>query len=81
MGQLALAWLQHQGQDVSPIPRTTKVKNLEENIGSFLVKLTPKEIEDIVSSNGVYGDRYGVIHMDYTWMKLETPPLSSWKVI
>ncbi|GLJ05417.1 hypothetical protein SUGI_0017900 [Cryptomeria japonica] len=58
-GQLALAWVQHQGNDVAPIPGTTKVKNLEENIGAFFVKLTTsemKEIEAIISSNGVYGN-------------------------
>ncbi|KAL4642266.1 hypothetical protein ACB092_02G002900 [Castanea dentata] len=38
--QLALAWLLHQGDDVIPIPGTTKVKNLDNNIGSLEVKLT-----------------------------------------
>ncbi|GLJ05427.1 hypothetical protein SUGI_0018050 [Cryptomeria japonica] len=84
MGQLALAWIQHQGQDVVPIPGTTKVKNLEENIGACFVKLAPKEmneIEDTISSNGVHGDRYTMSEMDSTWMKVETPPLSSGKGI
>uniref|UniRef100_A0A0C9S3Y8 TSA: Wollemia nobilis Ref_Wollemi_Transcript_14473_1509 transcribed RNA sequence n=1 Tax=Wollemia nobilis TaxID=56998 RepID=A0A0C9S3Y8_9CONI len=79
-GQLALAWVQHQGNDVAPIPGTTKLKNFEENIGALFVKLTPedmKEIETTVASGGVYGDRYG--DMDFTWMKSETPPLTSWK--
>uniref|UniRef100_A0A0D6QSB4 NADP-dependent oxidoreductase domain-containing protein n=1 Tax=Araucaria cunninghamii TaxID=56994 RepID=A0A0D6QSB4_ARACU len=79
-GQLALAWVQHQGNDVAPIPGTTKVKNLEENIGALFVKLTPedmKEIETTVASGGVYGERYA--DMDFTWMKSETPPLTSWK--
>jgi len=78
--QLALAWVHHQGNDVAPIPGTTKVKNLEENIGALSVELTPletKEIEDLVSSAGVFGDRYG--DMDFTWMNSETPPLSSWQ--
>ncbi|WMV48492.1 hypothetical protein MTR67_041877, partial [Solanum verrucosum] len=30
--QLALAWVHHQGNDVCPIPGTTKIKNLEQNI-------------------------------------------------
>ncbi|XP_059070209.1 probable aldo-keto reductase 2 [Cryptomeria japonica] len=79
-GQLALAWIQHQGNDVTSIPGTTKVKNFEENIGALYVKLTieeMKEIEDTVSSNGVYGDRYH--DKDFTWINSETPPLSSWK--
>ncbi|XP_057852788.2 probable aldo-keto reductase 2 [Cryptomeria japonica] len=81
-GQLALAWVQHQGNDVAPIPGTTKIKNFEENIGALSVKLTSeemKELEAIVSSGGVHGDRYA--DMDFTWMKSETPPLSSWKGI
>ncbi|XP_059070191.1 probable aldo-keto reductase 2 [Cryptomeria japonica] len=81
-GQLALAWVQHQGNDVAPIPGTTKIKNFEENIGALSVKLTPeemKELEAIVSSGVVHGDRYA--DMDFTWMKSETPPLSSWKGI
>ena len=61
---------------------TTKVKNLEDNIGSLSIEITPlemKELEDLVSSAGVFGDRYD--NMDFTWMNAETPPLSSWKVI
>eukprot|EP01018_Ginkgo_biloba_P021662 Gb_29294 [translate_table: standard] len=78
-GQLALAWVHHQGKDVSPIPGTTKIKNLEENIVALAVKLSPedlKEIENTVSPNAVFGDRYA--EMDFTWMNSETPPLSSW---
>uniref|UniRef100_A0A0C9S6P7 TSA: Wollemia nobilis Ref_Wollemi_Transcript_14472_1488 transcribed RNA sequence n=1 Tax=Wollemia nobilis TaxID=56998 RepID=A0A0C9S6P7_9CONI len=81
-GQLALAWVHHQGNDVAPIPGTTKVKNLEDNVGALSVKLTPKElkeIENIVTSTGVYGVRFPDISM--TWMNSETPPLSSWKAI
>eukprot|EP00928_Gymnodinium_smaydae_P009475 TRINITY_DN13557_c0_g1_i1.p1 TRINITY_DN13557_c0_g1~~TRINITY_DN13557_c0_g1_i1.p1 ORF type:complete len:350 (-),score=12.21 TRINITY_DN13557_c0_g1_i1:41-1090(-) len=80
--QLALAWVQHQGNDVAPIPGTTKVKNLEENIGALSVELTPlelKEVADLVSSAGVFGDRSG--DMVLTWMNSETPPLSSWKAV
>lgn len=78
--QLALAWVQHQGNDVVPIPGTTKVKNLEENIGALFVELTAvemKELEDLVSSVGVFGDRF--FDMDFTWLNSETPPLSSWE--
>jgi len=63
--QLALAWVHHHGNDVAPIPGTTKVKNLEDNIGSLSIEITPlemKELEDLVSSAGVFGDRYD--HMD-----------------
>ncbi|KAH9327004.1 hypothetical protein KI387_007182 [Taxus chinensis] len=81
-GQLALAWVQHQGNDVAPIPGTTKVKNLEENIGALSVKLTAEDIKNIettVSSSGVFGDRYA--DMSFTTINIETPPLSSWKEV
>lgn len=81
-GQLSLAWVQHQGNDVSPIPGTTKVKNLEENIGAVSVEITAeemKEIENVLSTCGFSGDRSNKDHMDLTWLNAETPPLSSWK--
>jgi len=81
-GQLSLAWIHHQGNDVSPIPGTTKVRNLEENIGALSVKITPdemKEIQNISSISGFSGDRHLEVHKDLTWMNSETPPLSSWK--
>lgn len=81
-GQLSLGWIFHQGNDISPIPGTTKVKNLEENIGALSVKITPdemKEIENILSNYGFSGNRYPDDHQDFTWMNSETPPFSSWK--
>ncbi len=78
--QLALAWVHHQGNDVCPIPGTTKIENFDQNIGALSVKLTPDEmaeLESFASGDGVKGDRY----MDgfATWKTSETPPLSSWK--
>ncbi|KAK0608756.1 hypothetical protein LWI29_035445 [Acer saccharum] len=58
--QLALAWLLHQGDDIIPIPGTTKVKNLDDNIGSLALKLTEdnlKEICDAVPIDEVGGSR------------------------
>uniref|UniRef100_A0A5B7AWF9 Putative aldo-keto reductase 4 n=1 Tax=Davidia involucrata TaxID=16924 RepID=A0A5B7AWF9_DAVIN len=78
--QLALAWVHHQGNDVSPIPGTTKIENLNQNIGALSVKLTPEEmaeLEFIASVDAVKGDRYGP--MIATWKNSDTPPLSSWK--
>ncbi|CAK9150896.1 unnamed protein product [Ilex paraguariensis] len=78
--QLALAWVHHQGNDVCPIPGTTKIENLNQNIGALSVKLTPEdmaELESIASVDAVKGDRY-VSGMS-TWKTSETPPLSSWK--
>ncbi|CAK9156088.1 unnamed protein product [Ilex paraguariensis] len=76
--QLALAWLQHQGNDVSPIPSTTKIENFNQNVGALSVKLAPEEItelESIATVDAVKGDRYE--HMATTWRFANTPPLSS----
>jgi aryl-alcohol dehydrogenase-like predicted oxidoreductase len=43
-GQLALAWVLAQGDDVIPIPGTKRRKYLEENIGALAVKLTGEQI-------------------------------------
>ncbi|KAJ4956077.1 hypothetical protein NE237_012860 [Protea cynaroides] len=78
--QLALAWVHHQGDDVCPIPGTTKIENLNQNIGALSVKLTQEEmaeLESLASDDAVKGDRYG--SMMATWMNSETPDLSSWK--
>jgi len=59
--QLALAWLLHQGDDIVPIPGTTRVMNLEDNIGALGVTLTTRDLEriDAVFPKGVAaGDRY-----------------------
>lgn len=46
-GQVALAWLLAQGEDIIPIPGTNKVKYLEENIKALDVKLTKDEVDEI----------------------------------
>ncbi|XP_074297281.1 putative aldo-keto reductase 2 isoform X3 [Silene latifolia] len=78
--QLALAWVHQQGEDVCPIPGTTKVENLNQNIGALSVKLTAEEmakLEGLASEDVVHGDRYASNF--YTWKESDTPPLSSWK--
>ncbi|EOA35394.1 hypothetical protein CARUB_v10020589mg [Capsella rubella] len=78
--QLALAWVHHQGDDVCPIPGTTKIENLNQNIGALSVKLTPEEmteLETIAQPGFVKGERY--FPMVPTFTNSETPPLSSWK--
>ncbi|XP_034686542.1 probable aldo-keto reductase 2 [Vitis riparia] len=78
--QLALAWVHHQGDDVCPIPGTTKIENLNQNIGALSVKLTPEEmaeLESIASADVVKGDRYQTT--TFTWKNSDTPPLASWK--
>ncbi|EDU47025.1 Tas oxidoreductase related to aryl-alcohol dehydrogenase [Pyrenophora tritici-repentis] len=46
-GQLTLAWLLAQGEDIFPIPGTTKKDRLEENVGSLKVSLTKEEEAEI----------------------------------
>jgi len=59
--QIALAWLLAQKPWIVPIPGTTKLKRLEENIGAAEIELTPddlREIEDAASEIKVQGARY-----------------------
>ncbi|KAG6393023.1 hypothetical protein SASPL_147253 [Salvia splendens] len=77
--QLALAWVHHQGDDVCPIPGTTKIDNFNENIGALAVKLTPEEMTELSAlADMVNGERHAF--MASTWINSDTPPLSSWKV-
>ncbi|XP_042028615.1 probable aldo-keto reductase 4 isoform X2 [Salvia splendens] len=77
--QLALAWVHHQGDDVCPIPGTTKIQNLNDNIGAVALKLTPQEMTELSAlADMVNGERHSF--MANTWINSETPPLSSWKV-
>ncbi|XP_065852265.1 probable aldo-keto reductase 2 [Euphorbia lathyris] len=80
--QLALAWVHHQGDDVCPIPGTTKIENLDQNIGALSVKLTSEdmaELESIASADSVKGDRY--MGTMATYKEADTPPLASWKAL
>src|SRR6266567_3372568 len=59
--QIALAWLLAQKPWIVPIPGTTKLSRLDENIGALKVQLTPddlKQINDAASKIKVEGDRY-----------------------
>ena len=59
--QIALAWLLAQKPWIVPIPGTTKLHRLEENIGAVDVELTPndlREIDTAASQITVQGDRY-----------------------
>ena len=79
--QLALAWVHHQGNDVCPIPGTTKIENLKQNIGALSVQLSAQdmaELESIASAVAVKGARYNPGDPP-TWQNSDTPPLSSWR--
>jgi aryl-alcohol dehydrogenase-like predicted oxidoreductase len=59
--QIALAWLLAQKPWIVPIPGTTKLHRLEENVGAASVELTPDDLRNIgnsVSKITVQGDRY-----------------------
>jgi aryl-alcohol dehydrogenase-like predicted oxidoreductase len=57
-GQVALAWLLAQGQDVVPIPGTKRVHRVEENVGASTVDLTGEQIQRLSSLPAAHGDRY-----------------------
>ncbi|WP_369204465.1 aldo/keto reductase [Streptomyces sp. PU-14G] len=60
-GQLALAWVQHRGEDVVPIPGTRRRTYLEENIEALTLALTEEElaaIETAAPRDQVAGARY-----------------------
>jgi aryl-alcohol dehydrogenase-like predicted oxidoreductase len=59
--QVALAWLLAQKPWIVPIPGTTKLHRLDENIGALAIELTPddlRQIEEAASKLKVEGDRY-----------------------
>jgi len=60
-GQLVLAWLLAQGNDIVPIPGTKRTVRLKENIGAFAVRLSAADlaaIEQAVPAGAVAGLRY-----------------------
>jgi aryl-alcohol dehydrogenase-like predicted oxidoreductase len=61
-GQLALAWVLAQGEDVVPIPGTRRVSYLEENVAAAAVGLEPADLDELsraVPRDAVAGPRYG----------------------
>ena len=60
-GQLALAWVLAQGEDVVPIPGTTRSERLAENAAAVDIVLSPGELEDLDAAappGSAAGDRY-----------------------
>ncbi|WP_218841183.1 aldo/keto reductase [Nocardia amikacinitolerans] len=60
-GQLALAWVQHRGDDVVPIPGTRRQRYLEENLAALTVDLSPEDliaIESAAPPSQIAGHRY-----------------------
>jgi aryl-alcohol dehydrogenase-like predicted oxidoreductase len=60
--QLALAWLLHRGDNIIPIPGTTNVDHLRENLAAADVKLAPdliQRLDALINEKTVAGNRYG----------------------
>jgi len=60
-GQLALAWVLRQGEDIAPIPGTKRVRYLEENAGAVEVELTGddlRRLDEAAPRGAAAGDRY-----------------------
>ncbi|MDT0543925.1 MULTISPECIES: aldo/keto reductase [Streptomyces] len=67
-GQLALAWVQHQGDDVVPIPGTRRQRYLEENIAALDVELSAEDlaaIEAAAPSEQIAGTRYDATSLTF----------------
>jgi aryl-alcohol dehydrogenase-like predicted oxidoreductase len=59
LSQVALAWLLHKGKDIIPIPGTTRIDNLLENIKAADIKLSAEDLSNIDSIMKVIsGTRY-----------------------
>jgi aryl-alcohol dehydrogenase-like predicted oxidoreductase len=65
-GQLALAWLLSQGDDVVPIPGTKRKERLDENLGALKLTLSPADVARIaaaVPQGAAAGARYPEANM------------------
>ena len=59
--QLALAWLLHQGNDIIPIPGTTRVEHLHDDLGAVNVRLDAailQRLQALINERTVVGNRY-----------------------
>ncbi|AEY85923.1 aldo/keto reductase [Streptomyces hygroscopicus subsp. jinggangensis 5008] len=67
-GQLALAWLQHRGDDVVPIPGTRRQRYLEENLAALDVGLSAEDIAAIEAAappEHIAGSRYDATSLTF----------------
>jgi aryl-alcohol dehydrogenase-like predicted oxidoreductase len=72
-GQLALAWVHAQGDDVVPIPGTKRRTYLEENAAAVDISLSDddmRRLDEILPPGAASGDRYP----DMRWVRVESPP-------
>lgn len=67
-GQLALAWVQHRGEDVVPIPGTRRQRYLEENLAALTIALSADDlaaIEAAAPPERIAGDRYDATNLTF----------------
>ncbi|MEU1995881.1 aldo/keto reductase [Nocardia gamkensis] len=67
-GQLALAWVQHRGEDVVPIPGTRRQRYLEENLAALAIELSPEDlaaIEAAAPPEQIAGTRYDATNLTF----------------
>ncbi|KAI0764117.1 Aldo/keto reductase [Irpex lacteus] len=76
-GQVALAWLLEQGEDIIPIPGTRSTKYLHENLGALNVKLSKEDLEEVrklaEEAHRTLDTRYSAAGMNT--IMIDTPPL------
>ncbi len=72
-GQVALAWLLHQGDDVVPIPGTRRERYLEQNAAAAFVALSPDQLTDLDAIR-VQGERSEGMGAIRNWYDGVTPP-------
>ncbi|KAM6492734.1 Aldo/keto reductase [Amanita muscaria] len=76
-GQVALAWLLAQAEDIIPIPSTNRIKHLKENAAAAQIKLTTEEVEQVrdaaAKAGAANGPRYPPHLLEMSF--LDTPPL------
>ncbi len=73
-GQIALAWLMAQSPSIVPIPGTTQMPHLLENMGATAIRFTPAELAELnsqVSSISVQGARMPAMVAE--WSNVEAP--------
>ena len=57
-GQVALAWILAQGDNIAPIPGTKRISYLEENVAADSITLTGAQLETLGGIHAAAGDRY-----------------------
>ncbi len=70
-GQVALAWVLAQGDDIVPIPGTKQIKRVDENLGALDVKLSAEELKQLSSAipvGAAAGTRYAEAQMKAVYL-------------